>query len=124
MNEIKCYDLSKYKRLVTAEGGSGRIRGTFAVLLSSSDCTSWVKAHDVVIYDEGHNSGRCLYSNDLTGSVIDGIATISEHMVTQSLLADVQEVWDEMLQVMLAAVDAARAAAPVSADDQKGTAHE
>jgi len=109
--ELKAHDMGRFQRLVLVEGP--RVRGTFAVLLSPSDRDSWVKAHDVVIYDESHHSGMCFYSNDLTGSVKDGVASLSKHMVAPRLLADVEDVWSEMLEAMVAAVDAARAAAPV-----------
>jgi len=103
---MRAFDLGKYQRLVGFDGG--RITGNFAVLLSPKGKESWVRAHDVVIWDEGHHSGRVLYSNDLTGSVKDGVADLSKHMISESKLADVEDVWEQMMEVMVACVEAAR----------------
>jgi hypothetical protein len=104
---IESYDMGRFHRLVGVDGP--RVRGTFVVMgTKNPDKEVWVKAHDVVIWDEGHNSGICFYSNDLTASVKDGVAELSKHMVKSSLLADVEDVWDEMLEVLVAAVEGAK----------------
>jgi hypothetical protein len=105
-DEVKGYDRGRSFRLVLVEGP--RVRGTFAVLKPSHG-DAWVTAHDVTVYhDEDRRSGRVLYSNDLTGSVTDGVAELSEHMVAENKLADVQEVWDEMLRALVVAVESAK----------------
>lgn len=103
----RAYDMSKYQRLVGVDGRL--ISGTFAVSMPlGEDRAAWVKTHDVVIWDEGHHSGRCLYSNDLTGSVKDGVASLSKHMVAERIRPDVEDVWDDMLAVLVAVVEAAQ----------------
>lgn len=105
-DEVKGYDRGSSFRLVLVEGP--RVRGTFAVLKPSTGDV-WVTAHDVTVYDgEDRTSGRVLYSNDLTGSVKDGVAELSEHMVASSKLADVRDVWDEMLRALVVAVESAK----------------
>jgi hypothetical protein len=112
MSETRAYDMSKYQRVIGFDGD--RISGTFHVLASSDDSEAWVKPIDMQIWDEGHRSGRILYSNDLTASVLDGEADLREHMIASNKLADVQAVWDEMKAALVTIVEAFRLAAPVS----------
>lgn len=112
MIETRAYDMSKYQRVIGFDGD--RISGTFHVLASSGDSEAWVKPIDMQIWDEGHHSGRILYSNDLTASVLDGEADLREHMIASNKLADVQAVWDEMKAALVTIVEAFRSAVPVS----------
>ena len=102
--------MSRFYRLIGVEGG--RVAGTFVVLLPPDESrAAWVMAHDVTIYgDDAHTWGRVAYSNDLKGSVRGGVATLSKHMINQGIFADVEDVWDEMLAVLVEVVDAAIAA--------------
>ena len=105
-DEIKGYDRSNTNRLVSVEGP--RVRGTFSVLKAYPDREAWVTAHDVTVYwDDERSSGRILYSKDLTGSVKDGVARLEKHSVASNKLADVEQVWDEMLAALVVAVEAA-----------------
>jgi hypothetical protein len=106
--------MSQYQRVIGVS--DGRITGTFHVIGLDRDRETWVTAHDVVIYDEGHRFGRVFYSDDLKGSVKDGIAELSKHMITSDKLADVEEVWDDMLAVLVAVVEVFWATAPEEAD--------
>lgn len=96
---MKAFDLSKYQRLIGVE--SDRIRGNFYALATKPGERIWIHPTDITIWDEHHLSGRTLYSGDLSGSVEDGVATISKHMVNSSKLADVEDAWDEMLAVLV-----------------------
>lgn len=105
-DEIKGYDRGKGFRLVLVEGP--RVHGTFAVLKAYPDREAWVTAHDVTVYwDDERRSGRILYSNDLTGSVKDGVAQLEKHSVASNKLADVEQVWDEMLAALVVAAGSA-----------------
>lgn len=118
---MKTYDMSKYQRIIGVD--EGRITGTFYAIGLEPDRDVWVKPVDVVIWDEGHHSGRVLYSGDLSASVRDGVAKLSKHMVKTSLLPDVEEVWDEMLQVLVSVVEtywASAPAVPTSSDSETG----
>ncbi|MCA0332264.1 MAG: hypothetical protein LCI03_20560 [Actinobacteria bacterium] len=94
---IRAFDMSKYQRIIATEG---RIRGSFHVR-GSDPGTIWITAHDVVIYDEARFSGRVYGSKDLRGSVENGVATISKRSIPDSLLPDVEEVWDLMLRTLV-----------------------
>lgn len=107
---MRAFDMSRYQRVIAVD--EGRIRGTFHVSGSDQAKTTWVKAHDVVIWDEGHRAGRVFYSNDLAGSVTGGNAELSKHMVNPRLLPDVEDVWEEMLAVLAAVVEEFWAKAP------------
>jgi hypothetical protein len=99
---MRAFDMSRYQRVIAVD--AGRITGSFHVSGHSRERASWVTAHDVTVWDEGHNGGRLYYSNDLTGSVEHGVATLSKHMVSSDRLAEVEEVWDDMLAVLVAVV--------------------
>ncbi|WP_405373344.1 MULTISPECIES: hypothetical protein [unclassified Microbacterium] len=96
---MKSFDLSRYQRIVGVE--SVRISGNFYALATGHGERIWIRPTDVTIWDEHHHSGRNLYSGDFAGSVKSGLASISKHMVESSLLADVEDVWDEMLAVLV-----------------------
>jgi hypothetical protein len=100
---MRAFDMSRFERVIAVE--SERISGSFVVLGGDRLKETWVTAHDVVIWDEGHNSGRVFHSDDLKGSVRDGKANLSRRMVASDRLADVEEVWDEMLAILVAVVD-------------------
>lgn len=105
---IQAYDLGRFQRIVQVDGS--RIRGKFQVLSARDDRDeAWVSAIDVTVYaDDDRSWGRVFYSNDLTGSVKDGVAQLSKHMVASNKLHDVEDVWDEMLAVLAAAAAAAK----------------
>lgn len=100
---MKGHDLSKHQRLVYVKGP--RVSGTFWVVGRTKPGQEvWVKAVDVTIFDSPErHSGRTLSSRDLTASVKDGVAHLRERSITPDLLADVQDVWDEMKEVLVAA---------------------
>lgn len=107
MSEIHAYDLGRYQRIVQVDGN--RVRGKFEVLYARDGREFWVSAIDVTVYaDEARSWGRIFYYGDLKGSVENGVASLSKHMVSSDRLADVEDVWDEMLEVLVAAAGAAK----------------
>jgi hypothetical protein len=92
--------------------------GNFVALVPAErpnrDRRIWITALDVTIWDEGHNLGRTFYSNDLKGSVSAGKAEVSKRMIPSDRLADVEDVWDELHEVLLAI---AAAAVPAPTDE-------
>lgn len=111
---MQAYDMTRYQRIIGVS--DGRITGSFHVNGTDDRREVWITAHDVVIYDEGHHYGRVFYSNDLTGSVKDGVAKLSKHMVASNKLAEVEDVWDDMLAVLVAVAEAFWASAPEEAN--------
>jgi hypothetical protein len=107
---MSAYDMSRYQRIIAVD--SGRITGKFEVTARDRESEAWATAIEVTVWDENRYSGRMLYSNDLTGSVKDGVAKLSKHMVGSNKLADVEEVWDEMLAALVAVVAEYWATAP------------
>ena len=98
---MNAYDMSEYEKVIGVS--DGRITGSFVALVpahrTKRDRRIWITALDVVIWDEGHRSGRAFYSNDMKGSVLDGKAEISKRMIAPDRLADAEEVWDELHRV-------------------------
>lgn len=106
MGETKAYDLGRFQRLVGVDGK--RVSGTFMVLSAKNSRQMWVTTVDVVVWDEGHNSGRVLHSQDLTASVQDGEADLHERSIASNKVDDVLDVWDEMKAALVAAAEAAK----------------
>lgn len=97
----KAYDMSKYQRIVAWEGN--RIRGDFKVLDSKDGSEKWVKPIDVTIYvDDNHSWGRCVYYDDFTASVKSGTVNLPKHMISERVLFDVEDAWDEMVEALKA----------------------
>ncbi len=94
--------MSEHWRLVGIDG-CPRISGTFWVTRPETDeDTIWVKSVDVTVWSEGRHHGRILYSGDLAASVKGGVVDLRRHMLRADKLADVEEVWDDMLAVIAA----------------------
>jgi hypothetical protein len=103
MSQMKVYDMSRYQRIVGVE--SDRISGKFYILRSDEE-SAWVHSLDVTVWgDETRRFGRLLYSGDLSAQVKGGAARLSKHMVASDKLADVEDVWDEMLTVLVAVAE-------------------
>lgn len=96
---MKAFDLSRYQRLIGVE--SERIRGNFYALSTEVGGRIWIYPTNVTIWDERRLTGRTLFSGDFAASVRSGLPRISKHMINPSLLAAVEDVWDEMLAVLV-----------------------
>lgn len=76
MSEPHAYDMSQYQRIINVDGG--RVTGSFSVMPGNRDGEVWVNPIDVVVWDEGHNSGRVIYSGDIAAvRVADGAADVN-----------------------------------------------
>ena len=96
-------DMSAHWRLVTAEArnATNRIHGTWWVSRDN------VKTVDVTIWDNQARSGRVFYSGDLTAFVTEGGGIdLPKHMISSSKLADAEDAWDLLLEVLNAAANA------------------
>ena len=99
----KAYDMSEFWRIISNDGD--RIRGDWKVARPKSG-NAWINAIDVVIWNEGHSSGRILHFGDLTAEYRDGEVSLAKHMIAINKLADVEDVWDEMLETIKAVAEA------------------
>lgn len=91
------FALSKSFKVI---GTDGRISGNWVVLLPSSpDGTTWIKPHEVTIYDEAWRSGIVFYSADLSCSVRHGVAQIDR--ITERKQYDVEDVEFELRELLL-----------------------
>ena len=114
---MKAYDMSRYQKVI---GSDGRISGTWVALDGQRDRNELiVKPHNVVIYDETRTFGRVLTEPDLTAWVRESVVEIPKHMIAERVLYDVEEVWDEMLALMLLVEEAYRSG-PRSPESQTG----
>ena len=75
MSAVKAFDMSRYWRLVSVEGG--RVNGTFWVQWPKYGMT-WVSAVDVAIWDEElrRTWGHALTRGELSATVKDGTVDI------------------------------------------------
>ena len=82
-------------------GTDGRIRGEWVVVLppSGRGDTVWISPHEVVIYDEGLNSGVILGRRDLTAKVSQCVAELS--LMSSNRRDDVEEVREELLALLV-----------------------
>jgi len=105
---MHAFDMSEYEKVIGVS--DGRITGNFVALVPTTrdgkDRRIWITALDVTIWDEDRRCGRCFYSNDMKGSVLNGVAEISKRMIAPDRLADAEEVWDELLAVFVAVAEA------------------
>lgn len=111
---MNAYDMSQYMRLIQVEGG--RVTGLFKVSPPQPDSRfqqTWVQVFDITVWDaEQHQSGRVLYSADLTCSVSDGVAELS--FCSSSKEADIRAAWEHIK----VAVEAAAAVFPIPAESK------
>lgn len=104
MAELDAFELTAHQRLICVEGG--RVTGIFWVLKTRVG-RFHVKPVDVSVWDsDEHNSGRILYSDDLTAFVTGDEVDIPPHMVTPSKHDDVLDAMADMEAAILAATKA------------------
>lgn len=70
--------------------------------------------------DETHSYGRGIGRDDMTVFVRDGEVDIPKHMISERIRAEVEEVWDELIEllglIVQAFVDGPRELVPASPD--------
>lgn len=96
----RAYDMSEHQRIYTVE--SDNITGLFTALGNKPDRNIWISTLDATIWFNNRQWGRVYYSNDLKASVKDGEVDLPKHMISSDLLAEVEDVWDEMCEVIAA----------------------
>lgn len=108
MSEARAYDMGKFWRLVSVDGG--RVIGTFWVSVPEGDREGHVKTVDVTVWDgPQRNWGRVLYSHSLTAFVKGDEVRIPEHMIDKEVRADVLDAMDDMQNAVRLSVRAAEA---------------
>lgn len=107
MTEMRAFDMGRFQRIVFVEGN--RVSGLFKVLSTKKSSDSfWVSSCEMTIYSEDKSYGRVFHSGDLSAEVVAGEVELAEHMVASNKLADAKDAWDELLEAILAASEAAR----------------
>lgn len=101
----RAYDMSRYQRLIGVSDGP--VTGTFKVSPPIRDGHTTVESHDVVLWDEYHNGGLVLHSDDMTCFVDDGVASLAYYNTDKE--ADILAAWPDIKL----AVEAAAAVFPV-----------
>lgn len=99
----KAYDMSRYQRVI---GTDGRISGKWIVFEGRKPREGEIQEYivkpiDVTIYDDTRLFGRTLNPGDLTAWVdAVGNARIPEHMIAEHIRPEVQEVWNELINLL------------------------
>lgn len=103
--------MSRYWRIFTYQ--RGLVSGTFVVHADKTGPRN-VKPYSAVVYhDDNHSGGRVLYGPDFTAFVKDGAVSIPKHMIRESVLADVEDAWDDLI----ADIEACVAAFPIEQEE-------
>lgn len=107
---MTAYSMTRFHKLIAVE--NERVRGTFAVLLGKPGRPSWVKPFDVTVYDdESHRLGRVFYSDEMTGSVVNGEASIQNRSIPEEKRYDAEDAWPFLCDAIAEAVAVAQAEA-------------
>lgn len=101
---MMAFDLSRYQRLIGVD--AGRIQGEFYVLGGVTSEKVWIRPINLTIWNEHRTAGRVFYSNDFSASVEGDKVNLPKRMITPSLLADVEDVWDELMVVLVKVAEA------------------
>lgn len=106
MTDTKGYDMSRFWRLVSNDGGL--ITGTWWVTRPDDrKGASHVKPIDVVMWSEGRHHGLTLHSEDFTAFVTDGVVEpIHIRARHDHVTSEANARADELAEVVLAVIGA------------------
>jgi len=107
MGDVRAYDMSRFQRIISTDGG--RIRGSFRALTTGKhgdEVLIW--PIEVTVEFDGGTWGQMLYSHDMTATVRGQEVDIPKHMIAERKLATIEDAWDDMTAALLAVATVAR----------------